>query len=98
MLSKNSTHQGRTSRHTVSDHPVLARHVIQNVYVSDFLTTKAQQLSVICRQLKKKTGRVWAAFNTNGAVKITKTESQLARTIRDIAYLEDLFAAGDEDL
>lgn len=102
LLSYNSRQKLYSARkdlsaHRVRDHPVLTPHVIQNIFISDFLTTKGQQLSFICRQLKNR-GRVWAAYTTNGAVKIKKTESQPARTIRDIADLEDMFGVEDEDL
>ena len=102
LLSYNSRQKFYSARkelsaHRVRDHPVLTPHVIQSIFISDFLTTKGQQLSFICRQLKNR-GRVWAAYTTNGAVKIKKTESQPARTIRDISDLEDLFGAEDQDL
>ena len=85
------------SAHRVADHPVLTRHVLEEVYISDFLTSKNHNTLYICRQLKKR-GRLWAAYTTNGNIKVRKAENQPARTINDVADLHDLFGIDDRDL
>ena len=70
------------SAHRVGDHPVLTRHVLEEVFIAEFLTTKSQHLFYTSRQLKKN-GHIWAAYTTNGNVKIRKSENHPAHTIRN---------------
>ena len=102
LLSHNTRQRLFSSRkelsaHRVRDHPVLTPLVLENVFLSDFLTTSKQSLLYICRQLKKRTS-VWAAYSTNGNVKIRMSESQPARTINNIADLQSLLGADNADL
>ena len=85
------------SAHRVGEHPVITRHVLEEVYIAEFLTSKSQRLLYICRQLKK-SGRLWAAYTTNGVVKVKTTENQPARVIRDDRALSSLLGPEDIDL
>ena len=77
------------SAHRIRDHPILSREVMENVYLSEFLTPKAQHLIFVARQLKRK-GKIAAAYSTNGNVRIRITENEAAKTIREISDLQRL--------
>ena len=85
------------SGHRVCDHPVLTRQVLENVFISDFLTTKAQNTLFICRQLKKQK-QLWAAYSTNGKVKVRVAENQPPRTVSDTSELQTIIGPDNPHL
>ena len=85
------------SAHRVRDHPVLTPQVLQEVFMADFLTTKNQTLLYICRQLKRR-NQLWAAYSTNGRIKVRMGEDQPARNITDISDLQSLLGVDNQDL
>ncbi|KAF0305366.1 hypothetical protein FJT64_022994 [Amphibalanus amphitrite] len=76
----------------VGGHPVLTRSVISRIFVSECLTAKNQQLFFLARQLRKRKS-LWAAYTTNGCVRVKKTEGDIAVSIREPADLEDIVGA-----
>lgn len=102
LLSHNKRQQLFSSRkelsaHRVRDHPVLTSQVLENVFLADFLTSKKQNLLYICRQLKKRR-HLWAAYTTNGTVKIRMNENQPAKNINEVADLQVLLGPDNGDL
>ena len=73
----------------VNNHPVLTEEVLRNTYISECLTPQAQQLLFVCRQLKREQ-RLWAAYTTNGRVKIRMAEDQAPRTIDSMDQIEEI--------
>ena len=73
----------------VKNHPTLTRPTIDKIFISESLTPKSQHLLFVARQLKKKQA-VWAAYSTNGRVKVKKTANDAAVIINDFADLEKL--------
>ena len=70
----------------VTGHPTLTRSVISKTFISESLSPKNQHLLYVARQLKKR-NLIWAAYTTNGRVKVKKTDSETAKHVCDI---EDL--------
>ena len=85
------------SAHRVPNNPVLTPLVLQDVYLTDFLTAKSQHLLFICRQLKNRK-QMWAAYSTNGRVKVRIGEHQPARIINDVEDLETLLGPNNKHL
>ena len=85
------------SAHRVRDHPVLTAQVLESVFLADFLTRKKQSLLYICRQLKSRKV-VWAAYSTNGRIKVRMGEDQPAKTVKDITDLHALLGHDHPDL
>ena len=77
------------SAHRVRDHPVLTPHVLENVFMTDFLTSKSQQLLFICRQLRRRE-LLWAAYSSNGRIKVKVAENQPPRMVSSLADLQSL--------
>ena len=80
------------SGHRVAYHPVLTSQVLDKVYISDFLTPKSQNMLYICRQLKRD-GHIWAAYSSNGKVKIRMEENQSPKTISNLSELRTILGA-----
>ena len=78
---------------TIRDHPILTRSVLSKTFISECLTPKNQHLLYVARQLKQRK-MLWAAYTTNGIVKIKKTEEDAARQISDVVDLETVVGAG----
>ena len=76
----------------VANHPVLTKTVINRTFISECLTAKNQNLLFVARQLKKKQS-LWAAYTTNGSVRVKKTEDAAATTITTLTDLEDVVGA-----
>ena len=76
----------------LGDHPVLTRAVVSRTFISECLTAKNQHLLFVARQLKKKKS-IWAAYTTNGSVRIKKTEEGAATTIKQLGDLESIVGA-----
>ena len=71
----------------VESHATLSRLAISKIFISESLTPKNQHLLFIARQLKKNK-TIWAAYSTNGRVKVKKTEADAAVIISDLPDLE----------
>ncbi|KAF0296554.1 hypothetical protein FJT64_006011 [Amphibalanus amphitrite] len=80
------------SAERVPNHPTLTRSAITKIYISECLTPKNQHLMYVARQLKKEK-TLWAAYSTNGIVKIKKTEEEAAKPIKCLADLVDIAGA-----
>ncbi|KAF0307580.1 hypothetical protein FJT64_021135 [Amphibalanus amphitrite] len=80
------------SAERVPNHPTLTRSAITKIYISECLTPKNQHLMYVARQLKKQK-TLWAAYSTNGIVKIKKTEEEAAKPIKCLADLVDIVGA-----
>ena len=85
------------SGHRVRDHPVLTSQVLENVYISDFLTPKGQNTLFICRQLKKKK-LLWAAYSTNGKIRVRTGEHHPPRTVSEASELSAILDIGSRQL
>lgn len=85
------------SAHRVRDHPTLSRDVIESVYIAECLTPKNQDLLYIARQLKKR-NKLWAAYSTNGKVKVKLGEKQPAKIIEATNDFHSIFEASDSVL
>ena len=81
------------SAHRVRDHQVLTDEVLGGVYLSECLTQRSQYLLFIARRLKA-SKMVWAAYSTNGRVKVRLAENEAPKTIDDISDLKQL--VGDD--
>ena len=97
FVSFNSRQQLYTKRkeltaEKVRDHPILTRSVVSKTYISECLTPKNQRLFYVARQLKKKKV-LWAAYTTNGAVKVKRTEDELAKPVHSLDDLEPIVGA-----
>lgn len=77
------------STNRVRGHSVLTAETLSNVYIAEALTPETQKLLFICRQLKAQK-RVWAAYTTNGRVKVKTAQNQTAKLITSVADLEKL--------
>ena len=77
----------------VKNHPTLNRSVLSKIFISECLTAKNQHLLFVARQLRKK-NILWAAYTTNGRVKVKKTETAAARNICELEDLEEIVGAG----
>ena len=73
----------------VRNHQVLTEEVLRNTFISECLTPQAQQLLFVCRQLKRE-DRLWAAYSTNGRIKIKVEQDQTPKTIDSLAQIEEL--------
>ena len=76
---------------------MLTRQVLENVFISDFLTPKGQNTLFICRQLKKQK-QLWAAYSTNGKVKVRVAENQPPRTVNDVSELQTIIGPENPQL
>ena len=85
------------SAHRVRDHPVLTPLKLENVFMTDFLTAKSQQLLFICRQLRRRE-LLWAAYSSNGKVKVKVTENQPPRMLTSLTDLQSLIGPDNADL
>ena len=77
----------------VRHHPVLTEDVLRSTYISECLTPQTQQLLFVCRQLKREQ-RLWAAYTTNGRVKIKMAEDQAPKFIDSMEQIEEM--AGEQ--
>ena len=75
------------------DHHILTRSVVSKTFISECLTPKNQHLLYVARQLKQRK-LLWAAYTTNGNVKVKKTEREAASQISDITDLEAIVGSG----
>ena len=73
----------------VNNHPVLTEDVLRNTFISECLTPQAQQLLFLCRQLRREQ-RLWAAYTTNGRVKIRMAEDQAPKAIDGLDQIEEI--------
>ena len=73
----------------VRGHTTLTRPVLSKTYIAESLSPKSQQLLYVARQLRKKNA-LWAAYTTNGRVKVKKTETDAARNINNMTDLESI--------
>ena len=76
----------------VRDHPVLTRSVTSRIFIAECLTARNQHLLYVARQLRKNK-IIWAAYTTNGCVRVKKAEGDAAATITQLADLEDIVGA-----
>ena len=65
---------------------------MSKVFVSEYLSADNQRLLYVARQLRKHK-QLWAAYTTNGRVKVKKSEAEAAKTIRDLDELEQIVGA-----
>ena len=73
----------------VGEHPTLTRPVVSRIYISECLSPRNQHLLFVARQLRKKKV-IWAAYTTNGKVKVKKTEADAAKHVDDLDDLEGI--------
>lgn len=85
------------SAHRVPQHPILTREVLDGVFISEFLTPKAQHLLYVARQLRRK-GKLSAAYSTNGKVKVRTTEDEAAKEINETSDFQRLLGSNDKQL
>ena len=76
----------------LNNHQTLTRPVVSRVFISECLSPKNQHLLYVARQLRRKK-IIWAAYTTNGRVKVKKSETDLACTISHLSDLEQLVGA-----
>ena len=86
------TNRKELSTEKLKNHPILTRSVINKTYISECLTPKNQHLLYAARQLKKQK-LLWAAYTTNGSVRVKKTAEAAATNIADLADLETIVEA-----
>ena len=80
------------SAERLTNHPTLTRPVVSRVFISECLSPKNQHLLYVARQLRRKK-IVWAAYTTNGRVKVKKSETDAACTISQLSDLEQVVGA-----
>lgn len=73
----------------VHAHPLLTTETLRNIYISENLTPENQKLLFVCRKLKAKS-QVWAAYSTNGRVKVRLGQAQPPILIECITDIEQL--------
>ena len=81
------------SAENVKNHPSLTRSVVSRVFISECLSPRNQHLLFVARQLRKKKA-LWAAYTTNGRVKVKKAEADAAKTITALEDLEAIVGSG----
>ena len=77
----------------VKEHPILTPSVISRIFISECLSPKNQHLLFVARQLKRQKA-LWAAYTTNGRVKVKKSEGDSAVNITELDDLERNVGAG----
>ena len=77
----------------VKEHPILTPSVISRIFISECLSPKNQHLLFVARQLKRQKA-LWAAYTTNGRVKVKKSEGDSAVNITELDDLERVVGAG----
>ena len=77
------------SAQRVRGHPVLTEEALGRVFLSECLTQRCQLLLFVARRLKA-AKKVWAAYSTNGRVKVRVTEGEGPKTIEDMSDLKQL--------
>ena len=81
------------SAENVKNHPSLTRSVVSRVSISECLSPRNQHLLFVARQLRKKKA-LWAAYTTNGRVKVKMAEADAAKTITALEDLEAIVGSG----
>ena len=77
----------------VKEHPTLTPSAISRIFISECLSPKNQHLLFVARQLKRQKA-LWAAYTTNGRVKVKKSEGDSAVNITELDDLERVVGAG----
>ena len=80
------------SAHRIPQHPVMAQDVLRHIFLSECLTQRGQFLLFVARRLKA-AKKVWAAYSTNGRIKVRMAENQGPNVIDDISDLQRLVGA-----
>ena len=75
------------SAQRIRGHPVLTEEALGRVFLSECLTQRCQHLLFVARRLRA-AKKVWAAYSTNGRVKVRVTEGEGPKTIEDLSDLK----------